>query len=185
MRWRYKVLPWIKSHKKANLYEDMATIKQKLTASKLVENGGNVGKAMLEAGYSEAMAKNPQKLTRSKGWQELIDKFISEDRLLNVHKRMLDCVKLMSLPFELSTSDEDIRKIISKVCGSKFVSVNQRVKAKVCFYTMPENGTRLSALDMAYKIRGKYQIDNEEQKRNASLDTAIERINRLLPDAEL
>lgn len=163
----------------------MATIKQKLVASKLVDNGGNVGKAMLVAGYSEAMAKNPQKLTRSKGWQELIDKFISEDRLLNVHKRMLDSVRLMNLPFELSISDDDIRKIISKISGSKFIAISKGAKVKICFYTMPENATRLSALDMAYKIRGKYQIDNEEQKRNASLDTAIERINRLLPDAEL
>lgn len=45
------------------------TIKQTKAIAKLVENGGNVSKAMREAGYSEAMAKNPQKLMRSKAVQ--------------------------------------------------------------------------------------------------------------------
>ncbi|MDO8487563.1 MAG: hypothetical protein Q7S45_04665 [Candidatus Curtissbacteria bacterium] len=51
----------------------MATFKQKLAASKLVENGGNIGEAMKSAGYSKNTAKTPQKLTESKGWRELMD----------------------------------------------------------------------------------------------------------------
>lgn len=35
----------------------MPTLKQKLVASKLVENGGNMGRAMVSAGYSKATAK--------------------------------------------------------------------------------------------------------------------------------
>ena len=163
----------------------MATIKQKLVASNMVGFGGNMHKSMLAAGYSEAMADNPQKLTRSKGWQGLIDKSISESKLSKIHRQMLDSVKLMTIPFEVDTKDEDIRKIISKVRGAKFVMTSNSHKVKVCYYTMPDGRTQLSALDMAYKIRGKYQIDNEEQKRNAGLDAALERINRLLPEAEL
>ena len=56
----------------------MATVRQKLAASKMVENGGNMGQAMLAAGYSEAMAKNPYKLTQSKGWQEMVNEIIPD-----------------------------------------------------------------------------------------------------------
>ena len=44
----------------------MATIRQKKALAKIVENGGNVSKAMVEAGYSPMTAKTPQKLTESK-----------------------------------------------------------------------------------------------------------------------
>ena len=52
----------------------MATIKQKVAVDKLVENRGNVGKAMIEAGYTKAAAKNPKNLTESKGYKELCEK---------------------------------------------------------------------------------------------------------------
>lgn len=65
------------------------TIKQNLAASKLVENGGNVSKSMIAAGYSKASAKNPQKLTRSKGWRKLIDEYLPDKLLLGLHKELL------------------------------------------------------------------------------------------------
>jgi hypothetical protein len=58
------------------------TIKQKIATKKMVENGGNVSKAMRDAGYSFNTAKNPKKLTDSKGWHSLIDEYLPEDLLL-------------------------------------------------------------------------------------------------------
>ncbi len=60
----------------------MATIKQKKAAENLVENGGNVSKAMRDAGYSEATAKTPQKLTESVGFLELCDELGLTDTLI-------------------------------------------------------------------------------------------------------
>ena len=65
------------------------TTKQKLAASKLQETAGNVSKAMKLAGYSESSAKDPQRLTRSKGWQELMEKYLPDKGLLQVHKGLL------------------------------------------------------------------------------------------------
>jgi hypothetical protein len=48
------------------------TIKQQKAVAYMLENGGNVGKAMRDAGYSAAMAKNPQKLTESEYVQEMM-----------------------------------------------------------------------------------------------------------------
>lgn len=44
----------------------MATAKQRLALSKMVENGGNASQAMIDAGYSKNTAKTPSKLTNSK-----------------------------------------------------------------------------------------------------------------------
>ena len=68
----------------------MATHKQKLAASKILENRGkSVSKAMREVGYSPATAKNPSNLTNSIGWIELMSKYISEEKLLKTHQALL------------------------------------------------------------------------------------------------
>ena len=48
------------------------TIKQMRAVNLMVENGGNVSKAMRDAGYSAATAKTPQKLTDSEYVQALM-----------------------------------------------------------------------------------------------------------------
>jgi len=50
-----------------------STMKQKTALQNMVENGGNVSKAMIYAGYSLATAKTPQKLTESKGFKALLE----------------------------------------------------------------------------------------------------------------
>lgn len=42
-----------------------------MAIQKMVENGGKIGQAMIQAGYSKATAKTPRKLIESKGFQVL------------------------------------------------------------------------------------------------------------------
>lgn len=51
----------------------MATIKQRKALDRIVENGGNVSRAMMEVGYTPATAKTPQKLTESLGFRQLCE----------------------------------------------------------------------------------------------------------------
>lgn len=60
----------------------MATIKQKKAFQKIVENGGNISKAMKEVGYSKNTAKTPQKLTTSKGFKALCDEYGFNEELI-------------------------------------------------------------------------------------------------------
>ena len=65
----------------------MPTIKQTNSFNKMVEKVGNkesisMGSIMLESGYSKAVAKNPSKLTKSKGWKQLLTK-IDDSKLLD------------------------------------------------------------------------------------------------------
>ena len=68
----------------------MATLKQKRAVKNLVENGGNVSKAMREAGYSKATAKNPKKLTERKDWQQLLEEYLPDDLLAKKHNELLE-----------------------------------------------------------------------------------------------
>ena len=52
----------------------MPTLKQLQAAQKTVKNGGNVTRAMLEAGYAPATVNNPSNLTKSKGFRTILEK---------------------------------------------------------------------------------------------------------------
>jgi len=60
----------------------MSTIKQEQAVGEIVENGGNVSKAMREVGYSKETAKTPKKLTNSIGYKELVNKYLPKRMIL-------------------------------------------------------------------------------------------------------
>lgn len=68
----------------------MATIKQRKAVINLVENRGNVSKAMKDAGYSEKSAHNPSNLTESKGFKELLDTWIKDEEMLKRLKGIIN-----------------------------------------------------------------------------------------------
>lgn len=74
----------------------MATIKQKKAFKELVVNGGNISKAMLTAGYSSTIVHATEKLTRSNGWQELMQKYLPDEELAKVHSEGLKATKIFS-----------------------------------------------------------------------------------------
>lgn len=60
----------------------MATIKQKKAIEKIVENGGNISRAMMDVGYSKNTAHSPSKLLDSKGFMELMEELGLTDDLI-------------------------------------------------------------------------------------------------------
>ena len=134
----------------------MTTIKQKLAASKLVENGGNIGKAMIDAGYSPTTAKTPQKLTKSKGWQELMQDYFPDEELVKTHKSLFDAEKQSTYTFSKSDSNRFIKEIIESIPSNKLVYIRKTKTHKIAYYTEPDNVTIGKALDLAYKVKGYY-----------------------------
>lgn len=59
----------------------------------LVENGGNIGQAMIKAGYSKATSKTPQKLTSSIAWKQAMSQHLPLDELFRTHKEALQATK--------------------------------------------------------------------------------------------
>jgi len=115
----------------------MATLKQKGVFNKMVENGGNMGKAMREVGYSEAMAKNPHKVTQSKGFQEIMEKYGLDDATLaKKHKELLESKKV-TRTFKKDGLKTEIEEL---------------------------NPLSARALNMAYKVKGHYAPEKSETK---------------------
>ena len=60
----------------------MPTQKQENAVAEMVENGGIASKAMRDVGYSVNTAKSPSKLTNSKGYKELCEKYGLTEKLI-------------------------------------------------------------------------------------------------------
>lgn len=118
------------------------SLKQKAVAKNLLENVGKpIGKAMLEAGYSPAMAKNPDHLTKSKGWAELMEQYLPDDKVLKVVNDAFEANKVISSHSEpdYMTPDHPTRlkaaELSSKLKG-KLIDKSQ-VDAKINVYFDP------------------------------------------------
>lgn len=111
----------------------MATIKQKLALEKIVENGGNVTKAMRDVGYSEASINNPSTLTRSEGFKALLKSSGLDDDL--VVSSLVDDIrnKPQNRAKEL--------KLASEILGLQrrgFISIESNEASKPIILCMPE-----------------------------------------------
>lgn len=106
----------------------MATLRQKKALDRIVENGGNVSKAMRDAGYSPATAKTPQKLTESKAFLEIMQEAgVTDEKLTQVIKEGLDATKPI---------------VMGKDSNEAFVDV------------IPDHPTRHKFLETSLKIKG-------------------------------
>ncbi len=91
------------------------TNKQRIAAKKMVENGGNISSAMRIAGYSDSMIKNPQKVTKSKGFKEILENIGLDDKsLAKALKEGLEANKVIIIsknknPTYISKPDYGIR----------------------------------------------------------------------------
>lgn len=103
----------------------MATIKQKLAVVKIMENHGNVSKSMREVGYTGATAENPSNLTESKGFQELMEKYLPDKELMEVHKKGLKATIVRFTP------EGDMIKVEDFATRHKYLETGYKVKGKL------------------------------------------------------
>jgi len=126
----------------------VATIKQEKAVIALVENGGNVSKAMLEAGYSENTAHTPQKLTESDGYKEIAEPIVKQ-----MEKERQRAIKALSLKNLDDVSYEKISDVIDKLTKniqlltggeterSKVIVVPNEIFTKYATSSSPENNS--------------------------------------------
>lgn len=65
-------------------------IRQKKVITEMLENGRSVSAAMKEAGYSEAYSKHPEKLRRTKNFQDLLEEHLPDDLLVERHRDLVN-----------------------------------------------------------------------------------------------
>lgn len=109
------------------------TIKQEKAIANVLENNGNVSRAMIDAGYSPATAKNPSMLTTSKTWEKLMKKHLPDKHLGKRHREFLDAPRIVRT-FKKGDLETEITE------------------------TDP---SAVKALDMAYKLKRRYSEAGE------------------------
>ena len=136
------------------------------TLAKVLRNSKNqkgitIQKILKEAGYSDYMAISSTQVTRSKGFQSLLDKYLPEDKVYRVHSELIESKKMDSYKLDAKLTDKEIEQMVEDIKGCK---VRRIVRDKndpfvtVYFYT-PDGIIRKSAVDMAYKLRGSYAAE--------------------------
>ncbi len=119
---------------------------------------------MVKAGYSLTTSKRTNKLTRTKGWEEMIEKYISEEALLKVHKEGLQ-----------ATKSSGVGGMTIGLKGSGEVESMGHSDMMV-----PDYAVRHKYLETGYKVRGRLKekditptqnnfffIDEQQQQRIA------------------
>lgn len=122
------------------------TIKQQKAFENVVENHGNISKAMRDAGYDDTTAKNPKNLTESKAWEDFVEEYLP-DKLINEKIREgLDANKQLAarvifrkdaptsqsageLPLANSTTDDFI-EVPDYAVRHKYVETAVKVKGR-------------------------------------------------------
>ena len=59
----------------------------------VVEEGLSVSKAMLKAGYAPTTAKDPQRLTNTDDWKQVMNEYLPDHKLFKKHDEALDATK--------------------------------------------------------------------------------------------
>lgn len=137
----------------------MATIKQKKAFTFFVENRGSdkplpFGQILLGAGYSIAQAKNPKQVLESKGWQELADEHMPDDKLATKHAKLLDTKYIEHMVFPLDMTDDEITELVESVGGTVRKFKHSETQTHVWFWS-DNPKAQLDALKLAYDIKGK------------------------------
>lgn len=111
----------------------MATLRQKAAVKFYLENPRSVSAAMRKAGYSPNTAVDPGVLTKSKGWEELMEKYLKDKYLLNKHKLLL----------EKKETYREYNPETKKIAVVKTNEIDAQAVSK--------------GLDLAYKLKKRYE----------------------------
>lgn len=101
-----------------------ATLKQKI-AFKAAVSGSNIVTAMVKGGYSKKSAKHTNTLTRTKGWKELLEKYLPEEKLL---KKVDEGLRATSVRF---TPEGEQIKVPDYSTRHKYVDTGLKVRGRL------------------------------------------------------
>lgn len=133
-------------------------------AGKLVENPSmGVSTALREVGASEHAIHNPQVITQSKEWAEILDEYLPRAELGEVHRGLLRASRIDHLVFtrDGEPTDEEIIVMLKDInCMVRKIVHGEQ--ARHVYFFAPDNRARKDALEMAYKLRGDFAGDKAQ-----------------------
>lgn len=167
---------------------------------------------MIEAGYSEASAKNPKNLTESKGWKQIMEERLSDEKIAATHERLMNAHRLDHMVFPLGCVKNEDKEAYIKEHNKKnkgaileidvlsdediiadLASVNCTVRrivhgetARHVYFWAPDNKAQKDAADMGYKLKGHYAaIKHRVANATGYEDLSDEELDEKLAEQEL
>jgi len=132
----------------------MATLKQRRVAKILMENRGiALSKAMEMADYSPATAKNPQNLTQSKGFWEVLNDEIPDQFGIDVHKAGLEAY-------------HEVPRIVDR---------DEKGNPIYAYVKVPDFHAQHKFLELLY--RAKKHLSNDAETNQGDLNIFIDKYN--------
>jgi hypothetical protein len=121
-----------------------------------------LGKLMREVGYSIETSKKPYRVLKSKNFQALLDDYLPDDTIAEVHGEALRASKLDHYVFPAKEDDEVIKDTVESVEGCKLIKIRKQLNWKRAYFYSPDTQNRLKAIAEAYKVKGKYPAEKHE-----------------------
>ena len=129
----------------------------------MVANGGNMAKSLRDAGYSEAIARNPAKiftLERMEAFRNTsvfnldaafrrLNQLVTARRL--EHYCFVDCIK----DDVEQLSDSDIVSMLEG-CDYKVVKIVSSTKSRIAYYYANDSSAQFRAIEMIIRLFGLY-----------------------------
>lgn len=116
----------------------------------------SLSESMRQAGYSESSAKACTRLKQSKGWKELMDKYIPESKLAQIHSKLLEAEETVFMK-----QDGEVVKL-----------------------TREDNQTIRAALNMGYKLHGSYAPEKIEMAKRQLSEMTDDELEREILEAK-
>lgn len=135
----------------------------------MVENGGVVSRAMIDAGYSPRTAKVPSKLTDSQGFKEVWKELIPDDLVMKTHRRIIMKKDKDGQPHSDAVKGIDMAyKIDGAYAPEKHINLNLESEAS------PEIKELADRLNKMYsdekKVEGSAEKKVEEKNKDSEKD---------------
>lgn len=171
----------------------MPTIKQKKAFKALGENGGNISKAMATAGYSITKPNvSTDKLTNSKGWQELMELHLPEKELAKKHKELLNSSRMDHMVFPLGPKGEDdinfsgakVTKGQEEGKQSEMTAERTTLTDKEIVDMLAEVNCKVRRIVHGETARHVYFWSNDNKARKDALDMAYKLRGLMTPEKE-
>lgn len=149
----------------------MATTRQKKAFTFLSENIGNpkpipLGEVLIQAGYSIQTAKTPTLVTKSKGFQELLEEHLPDDLLQKTHLEVLKTTRIEHMVFPIYVEPTDPEDDIP-LEGDIPEEVLKQLKKKDKRVTKGESLTDDDIIDMLAEVNCKVRkIVHGDQARH-------------------
>jgi len=153
--------------------EPTKNISRQVEAAQIVRKGEELtGEKLIDIGYSPSTAENPGSVKSSKSFMQLLDEFLPDDKTLESHVVLLNARKLDHMTFPSNMEDNDIGELLASV-NCVLRKVVHGVQAKHAYFWSRDNRALKDALDMVYKLKGKYAPEKfEDVSKYSNLSTA-------------